>query len=418
MPSPIPRRLRGGQRFVTLPKNLLLNSGTLLEGFEAAADWMPAAGAGADNTTQFVQGSGSVKATTDSGATETLVKTVAWDLSTMQQLRMQFYLHDLAATYGGHLHIHLSDHANLDRYWRIYTLGSVLKTVGWHQIAYPKNWFGAIGGSAAWASIIRARFQVQAASGQTPSVSFDNLLTGVVGAPFVIITFDDGYLSQYNICYQYMRSHGIRGTLYCRTSVPNAATTLTYAHLREMDGSGWTIGNHTRDHNSLGGETQANQETYIGQGASDLVANGLARGAGHLAYPAGSYDDNSLLACTAQSVLTARTTNGCDRQQSNPMPPTILPPSFGWHELGCTPINNAAPTLTQAKAMIDDAITGGVGITMLFHDVGTAGAGNCTEANFKAIIDYIVSKQGQITPITMADYYALQAGPLSVPVPY
>lgn len=414
------RRYQGNKRAdchrVALPLNLLLNEGTLIEDFESSADWTPTNGTAEDNTIEYKSGEKSVKLVTGVAATETAVKTVSFDFTSMQQLRMWYYDHD-NLNIGGHMHTHFSDQTGMSRYYRIYTLNGIAgKTGGWHYLAYPKNWFVAIGGTPSWSSIIRMRLQLQATTGVTHSASYDTLYSGVVGVPFVMLCFDDAYNSWINDVVPYMQRQNMRGTLFVRTSVPNAGTTVTYAQLRAVAALGWTIGNHTRDHNSLGGQSLATQESYISAGKSDLDANGLSADSNFFAYPAGSYDTTSLTACANQGVLLARTTNGCDRQQSNPNPPVILPYSLGAYELGCTPIGTSV-ALATAKAMIDDAITGGVGISMLFHDVGAAS--NWTLADFQALVDYIATKAkaGLIYPLTYREYYNLATGATKVVKP-
>ena len=405
--------LPGVKATVTLPQNLILSSGSLWEDFEAAGDWTAVNGAVANNAAQFKTGAQSVKATTNAAATETITRTINTTLGTAwQQLRCWYYCHDTKANYGSHVWFRLSNDAGVGNYYRIWHMTAYLRP-GWNHVALPKNWWLTVG-APHWANpLVRIQLQVTGAAAQTPSVSFDTLTQTVTGVPFVLFTFDDGYNSQYANVFPYMRQYNLPGTVFVRTSIPNAGTTLTYAQLREMDAAGWCIGNHTQNHNSLGGETEANQETYIGAGKSDLIANGLGRNANIFAYPSGSYDDNSITACTAQGVLAARTTDSCDRQQSNPNPPVILPNPDMFH-INCTPISTATP-LAMAKSMVDDAITGGVGLCALWHDIGSGGA-QWSLADFQALVDYVRVKAlaGQIYPITMADYYRLSQGAAAV----
>lgn len=216
----------------------------------------------------------------------------------------------------------------------------------------------------------------------------------------LLIDFDDQYSSIWEP-YQYMLARGLMGTVYvCTDNVDNGANYLTHENLVTMEGTGWIMGNHTRDHTVLTTLNQADQEAEMDDARDALIGWGLnATNATYLAYPSGGWDANTWLAMAAQGMITGRTasqgTPRCDD------PPVTYPNYLSIHWTAA-----AAATVSQAQAAINTCRTHGKWGRIMFHAFVASGPGGnqWTYAQFYELIDWIVA-QG-IPVKTIADYYA------------
>lgn len=233
--------------------------------------------------------------------------------------------------------------------------------------------------------------------------SYSNFASGFgMSVPVVLITFDDGKASDYTEAFAYMQAKGMAGTSYVNSSTINTAGYLTESQLIEMDAAGWDIGSHTALHSQLAGQTQAAQELQIADCKTYLDGLGLTRASGHVAYPFGSYDANTLLAMTAQAAPTGRTVSAHMGQLSNY--------ATYWHELPGQRVNTTV-TLAQAKSFIDDCICRGVVSILYLHGLAASPAyEGWTISDFRALVDYIYSKK--LVSLTISQLYALHIAPL------
>lgn len=73
------------------------------------------------------------------------------------------------------------------------------------------------------------------------------------GHAVIAFTFDDGYVSDYNLAYPILKQYGIRGTSYIIGKLPDNDTpnTLSWDQIREMAAYGWDFGCHTYAHSDL-----------------------------------------------------------------------------------------------------------------------------------------------------------------------
>jgi len=393
---------------VTLPQNLLLSPGTLYEDFEMVGDW--AGGQASANTSQSKTGTQSIKLTSAVGGNGDTNKTINWDLSGFQgRMRLWIYLHNTTLSdYGNSVRIRLSNDAGYANYF-LATFGTpYMRVPGWNLIDIGKGDFSVGAGSPSWSSpIVRIRMIITATATKTVEVSFDSLYFNVLGIPVVLLRFDDGSTYQYSNAFQYMKNYGVRGTLYMVGNRIDTGGNLSATQLREMDVAGWVIGNHTHTHASLTSLTEAQQEAELANGEADLATIGLSHYAKYVAYPGGLYNADTYTALAATGMLTGQ--NAQSGYTAGAMP------NLPSNDLYSIPALTAIPMVAaDCIAQVDQALANGTVRSLAFHDIG--GAGDMSAADFHSVIDYLVSKRGQIYPITIDDYYRLTLGPVEVPV--
>ena len=392
--------------YINLPKDLIVSSGTLWEDFETFADWS-GSGVEAANITQFKTGTQSMKSTIAASSWKDIWKLVTWDLSgDWKQLRFWSYYHDTDMTHYASNYV-----------FQLWTGAAYYKCnppinmcnykTGWNYITLAKNSF-SVSGVPDWAAIDKLYFASNAYAGGSVAVSYDNLMVGVKSKPCVLYSFDDGDITQYVEAFGYLKSLGIRGTLYMLGIWLNDGTHLTTAQILEMQTAGWTIANHTHNHPDLTTLTEAQQETELALGKATLDAIGIT-GGHYVAYPLGKLNEDTRTAMTALGYRLGSSTQPTASYLGNAYPSLTLPLGDPWN-LGRTNIYNGI-TLAAAKAMKDQIIENGAVWTPYFHSLGT-GAPNWTVADFKALVDY---RRSEIAHITIDDLYKLTFGPIRVP---
>jgi peptidoglycan/xylan/chitin deacetylase (PgdA/CDA1 family) len=395
---------------VTLPQNLLTNVGTLYEDFEADADWTAGApGAKETNAIEYKTGTHSEKFSTAVGSNFRFYRTINTVFAGVQRIQFWFYLHNPLAEYGGSVLIQLANDAGIANYYRYYMTTDRF-VAGWNFLNCPLDQWTVGGGAPNWANpMIRLRFESTAAAGKTAVVSFDSMMTGVIGVPAVILNFDDGTTVQYSDCFPYMKNRGVRGTFFVPSDYVGTGGYVTAAQLIKMQAADWTIGNHTKDHTNLTTLSEADMETNLSAAITAYAAIGIIDGPQkYVAYPGGAWNADVLTAMTNLGMRIGRTSASHTNVGYNNSLPCNL------YTLAASTVTNTT-TVATVTGWIDTAIANGTIVPLTFHQIG-AGS-DMTLADFKLVIDYIVAKSraGKIQIITMNDLYKLTLGPISVP---
>jgi peptidoglycan/xylan/chitin deacetylase (PgdA/CDA1 family) len=123
----------------------------------------------------------------------------------------------------------------------------------------------------------------------------------------VVLTFDDGYPSQYKYARPVLAAHHWPGVLFLELSnVGSPDTGLRAYMIKAMIASGWELGSHTITHPDLTtiSATQLEQETA---GARKAISKKFGVPVDFFCYPAGKYDDTVIAAVKAAGYKGATT---------------------------------------------------------------------------------------------------------------
>lgn len=131
------------------------------------------------------------------------------------------------------------------------------------------------------------------------------------GAPLppkpVVLTFDDGYASDYRHVFPTLRQNGFVATLFAFPNSIETAGHVTRAQLREMAGAGFEIGSHTMSHPNLTKLSPERRQTELTRSKAWLE-EAIGKPVQVLAYPAGNYDAATMEATAAAGYRGAVTT--------------------------------------------------------------------------------------------------------------
>lgn len=107
----------------------------------------------------------------------------------------------------------------------------------------------------------------------------------------ILITFDDGYLDNYENAYRILKRYGMFATFFIITGMLWTPDRLTPEHIVEMAQGGMSFGSHTVTHRPLGGLVWSEicDELVNSKAVLESV---LGRTVNAIAYPQGSYNEN------------------------------------------------------------------------------------------------------------------------------
>ncbi len=109
----------------------------------------------------------------------------------------------------------------------------------------------------------------------------------------VLITFDDGYLDNYQNAFPILQQYSMVATFYIITGMMKDKERVTAQHIQEMAKHGMSIGSHTVSHRSLGEIAPADMRQEIT--ASRVALEDILGSRVHsIAYPKGSFNQNTL----------------------------------------------------------------------------------------------------------------------------
>lgn len=115
----------------------------------------------------------------------------------------------------------------------------------------------------------------------------------------VLITFDDGYLDNFENAYPILRKYGMAGAFFIITDMLGHEERLASDHIVEMAQGGMSFGSHTVTHRALAELDQAAIYDEI-VNSKIILENILNKKVDAIAYPRGSY--NEAVIAVAQNV--------------------------------------------------------------------------------------------------------------------
>jgi peptidoglycan/xylan/chitin deacetylase (PgdA/CDA1 family) len=115
----------------------------------------------------------------------------------------------------------------------------------------------------------------------------------------ILITFDDGYLDNFDNAYPILRNHGMVGTFFVITDMLWTKDRLMPENIVEMSQGGMSFGSHTVTHRALGELDQAAIYDELVNSKATLESV-LGKKIDAIAYPRGSY--NEVVVNIAKSV--------------------------------------------------------------------------------------------------------------------
>ena len=107
----------------------------------------------------------------------------------------------------------------------------------------------------------------------------------------ILITFDDGYLDNFENAYPILKQHGMVATFFIITDKLWTQDRLTPERITEMAAGGMSFGSHTVTHRRLGELPwdEIREELSISKAVLESV---LGKTVNTIAYPQGSYSEN------------------------------------------------------------------------------------------------------------------------------
>jgi peptidoglycan/xylan/chitin deacetylase (PgdA/CDA1 family) len=123
----------------------------------------------------------------------------------------------------------------------------------------------------------------------------------------VVLTFDDGYLSQYRTAARALRARGWPGVLNLQVDRLGAAGGLTRAQVRRLLGDGWELDSHSLTHPDLTAVSPARLRREL-VGSREAIAREFGVTPSFFCFPYGHADAASRAAVRAAGYLGATTT--------------------------------------------------------------------------------------------------------------
>lgn len=125
------------------------------------------------------------------------------------------------------------------------------------------------------------------------TVSVNDLLSCEFDSKQAVITFDDGYLDNYENAVPILKDCGFTATFYCIAEMVGKKGYMSAEQLKEMISDGFEVGSHTLSHPELPTVSVEEKKRQIAESKkrlSDLLSTNIRS----FCYPRGLYDEDSL----------------------------------------------------------------------------------------------------------------------------
>lgn len=271
---------------------------------------------------------------------------------------------------------------------------------GWNKIVFNKHSFTNYFGED-WNNVMATmRLRIYSIAGQDTNVTFDDLRNNLTGQKALIMfEFDDGYYDLYSNAYPILKANNQTGVSYAIIKNVGKSNYMNVSDFRDLQSNGWDISSHTYNHTHL---NQDNEPTLIAElnGSYDwLVNNNFQKSAGFIAYPYGHFNDNVLNNVEKRYILGRAVSN--DSAQTH----MVEDNAIRYIQRVISAQNGSA--VNDLIGRINDVINSKLlGIIMFHHivDNNNPQEYEYSKTNFKAISDYVKSRENDIEVITNSEY--------------
>ncbi len=282
---------------------------------------------------------------------------------------------------------------------------------GWNKIVFNRHDFQNYYNEN-WNNVIkRVRIRVGTeykCDGYCPwkfNATFDDLRYDLTGQRAkLIITFDDGWSSDYTKAYQILKANNQTAVSYVVTSRPGTGPAGTYAnmtYLKSLQSAGWDIGSHTVHHVDLEAVNEPTRISEINDSYDWLVANKFQKSAGFLAYPYGAVNDTVINLTEKRYVLARSIEVGAAQQHYTQSDVLFMQKVIEAYGMGTyyTPVDNIIGRL-------NDTINAKLLGIILFHEIANTPTNQYqySTSEFQQISNYIKSRSSDVDVITQSDY--------------
>lgn len=126
----------------------------------------------------------------------------------------------------------------------------------------------------------------------------------------IVITFDDGYVDNYNNAYPVLKEFNFNAVIFVITdNVDKIKNYLTSDQIVELTNNGIEVQSHTVSHEKLS-TLNYNKQLETLKNSKEFLENLLDKQISYIAYPYGNWNDNTIKAVRESNYKMAFTTSG------------------------------------------------------------------------------------------------------------
>jgi peptidoglycan/xylan/chitin deacetylase (PgdA/CDA1 family) len=129
----------------------------------------------------------------------------------------------------------------------------------------------------------------------------------------IAITFDDGWVEQYNVAFPLLQKYGMKATFYILSSYTAGERYVSWEQLEALRDAGMEIGSHTRKHANLLA-VSAEDAGYEISGSKSVLEAKLDITIESIAYPYGLYSGSTVALAQKAGYRAAVTLSGSPKQ--------------------------------------------------------------------------------------------------------